>query len=135
MPSALDREKGFRIRSRFSFEQFLSVARPASPLRFVADVLLGLVRAHGVIEREAREFLEHLLETNSVRVQSDVVERVQESRGQLEAEIRRLLLEVGHIAQRALEHARLARAAGATAVETKLSRLTAMEAEVKTFVP
>ncbi len=134
MPNALETEKGFRIHSRFSFEQFLSVAMPASPLRYLADILLSAVRAYGVMERAAREFLEHLLETNSTRVQSDVVDRVQESRGQLEAEIRRVLLEVGHIAQRALEHARLAKAAGAEAVEKKVSRLTDIEAEVRTFL-
>jgi hypothetical protein len=134
MPSALETEKGFRIPSRFRFEKFLSVAMPASPLRYLADVLLCLVGGSGVIERAAGEFLEHLLETNSTRVQSDVVDRVQESRGQLEAQIRRLLLEVGHIAQRALEHARLAKAAGAKAVEAKLLRLAEVEAEVKRFV-
>lgn len=134
MPSALETERGFRIRSRFSFEHFLSVAMPASPLRYLADVFLGLIGAFGFIERAARAFLEHLLETNSTRVQSDVVDRVQESRGQLEAEIRRVLLEVGHIAQRALEHARLAKAAGAKAVQEKVSRLTDMETEVKTFL-
>lgn len=134
LPNALDTEKGFRVSSRFSFEQFIGVALPASPLRYLADVFLGLLGARGVIERAAREFLEHLLETNSTRVQSDVVDRVQESRGQLEAEIRRLLLEVGHIAQRALEHARTAKAAGAKAVEARLARLAEMEAEVRAFL-
>lgn len=134
MPNALNTEKGFRVRSRFRFEEFISVATPASPLRYLADVFLSLVGAHRTMERAAREFLDHLLETNSTRVQSDVVDQVQESRGQLEAEIRKLLLEVGHIAQRALEHARAAKATGAKAVEAKVSRLAEMEAEVRTFV-
>ena len=107
---------------------------PASPLRYLADVALGLVGAHGAIERAAQEFLEHLLETNSTRVQSDVVDRVRESRGQLEAEIRKILLEIGHIAQRALENARRSKAAGEAAVAARLSRLAGMEAEVRGFV-
>jgi hypothetical protein len=130
MPSALDSERGFRVRSRFTFEGLLTVALPASPLRHAADVVLSLVGAHRVLARVAREFLEHLLETNSTRVQSDVVERIQESRGQLEAEIRKVLLEVAHIAERALEHARSAKASGAAAVEAKLARLAGIQAEV-----
>jgi hypothetical protein len=133
MPHAIDPEAGFRIRSHFTFERLLPVAMPASPLRYVADVILALVNGYGVMERAAREFLERLLEMNSSRVQSDVVERIQESRGQLEAEIRRLLLEVGHIAQRALEHARSAKAAGTAAVETKLARLAEIDAEINSF--
>jgi hypothetical protein len=134
MPNALDPEKGLRIRSRFTFEALLPVAMPASPLRYVADVVLGAANAYGVFERESREFLERLLEMNSTRVQSDVVDRVQESRGQLEAEIRKLLLEVSHIAQRALEHARAAKAAGTAAIETKLLRLAELETEIHSFL-
>jgi hypothetical protein len=58
------------------------------------------------ISREAQEFLEHLVDMNSTRVQSDVVNRVQESRGQWELEIRKLLREVSRIAERALDRAR-----------------------------
>ena len=83
-----------------------------------------------MIERDAQEFLDHLMEMNSTRVQSDVVARVQESRSQLEVEIRKLLHEVSRIAERALEHARAARAEGASAVEAALSRLNAAEGEV-----
>jgi len=72
---------------------------------------------------------------NSARVQSDVVDRVQESRSRLEVEIRKLLQEVGHIAERALEHARAARAAGAATVEEKLARLDAMAGEVQALAP
>jgi len=130
MPNALDPEKGLRIRSRFTFEALLPVAMPASPLRYLADITLGVASAYGIVEREAREFLERLLEMNSSRVQSDIVDRVQESRSQLEAEIRRVLLEVSHIAQLALEHARAAKAAGSAAVEKKMARLAEMEAEL-----
>jgi len=40
-------------------------------------------------------FLTRLLETNSTRVQRNVLKRVQERRGKLEAEIRKLDLAVG----------------------------------------
>jgi len=130
MPNALDSEKGFRVASRFTFEHLVHVAVPASPLRYLADLFLGVVGAFGAIEREAQEYLEHLMDMNSTRVQSDVVNRVRESRGQLEVEIRKLLHEVSRIAVRALEHARIAKAEGALAVEAKLSRLCAMEDEI-----
>jgi hypothetical protein len=130
MPNALDSDKGFRAPSWFTFEGLIHVAQPASPLRYLADVFLGAVRIFSVIERDALEFLDHLLEMNSTRVQSDVVARVQESRGQLEVEIRILLHEVSRIAENALEHARTARADGAYAVEAALARLNCIEREV-----
>jgi Dynamin family len=133
MPKALDAEKGFRVASRFRFEDLIHVARPASPLRYLGDVCLGLVRAFSVIEKEAHAFLEYLLEMNSARVQSDVVDRVQESRGQLEVEIRKLLHEVARIATSALEHAREDIRQGASAVETKLTRIAAAEQEIHTL--
>jgi len=135
MPNALDEESGFRTRSRFTFQDLIHVAQPASPLRYLGDAALGLARAHRLIERAAGEFLVHLLEMNSARVQSDVVDRVQESRSRLEVEVRKLLQEVGHIAERALEHARAARAAGAATVEEKLARLDAMAGEVQALAP
>jgi hypothetical protein len=134
VPNALDSEKGFRVPSRFTFEQFIRISMPASPLRYVADVFLGIVRAFWVIEREAQTFFDYLIEMNSTRVQSDVVDRVQESRSQLEVAIRRLLHEVSRIAERALEHARAAKAEGALAVETRLLRLKALEEELRSMV-
>lgn len=127
MPDALDSNRGFRVPSRFTFEQLVHVALPASPLRYLADAFLGTVQAYAVIQRQAWRFLDYLMEMNSTRVQSDVVNRVQESRRQLEVEIRKLLHEVTRIAERALERARLARAEGASGVQAALSRLDRTE--------
>ncbi len=127
MPSALDPDRGFRVRSRFTFEQLLHVALPASPLRYGADVLLGVLQAYRVIEKQAWTYLDYLVEMNSTRVQSDVMNRVQESRSLLEVEIRKLLHEVTRIAEHALERARSARAEGISGVENALARLTRAE--------
>ncbi len=127
MPNSLDSDRGFRVPSRFTFERSLHVSLPASPLRYIADVLLGMVRAYGVIEREARGFLAHLMEMNSTRVQSDVINRVEESRGLLQVEIRKLLHEVTRIAENALNRARAAKAEGTSAVEAALARLDRVE--------
>ena len=45
MPHALDPEKGFRVRSRFIFEDFIGTAQPPSPLRWLADIFLPFVGA------------------------------------------------------------------------------------------
>jgi predicted GTPase len=133
LPHALDSDKGFRVRSRFTFERLLNVSLPASPLRYVADSLLGLVGASFVIEREAKEFLQHLIDMNSARVQSDVVDRVAESRSRLEVEIRKTLHEVMRIAERAAENARKAKAEGAAVVEAALAQLDAIEFEIRSL--
>ena len=130
MPHALDPETGFRTRSEFLFRDMIEVAQPASPLRWLADLVLGLVGARGVIQRDGREFLGRLLEVNCSRVQNDVLNRVQESRGRLEVEIRKLLHEISRIAVEALTHAREARAAGAAAVEAAVARLDRLEQEI-----
>jgi hypothetical protein len=130
MPHALDPERGFRAKSRFYFHDFITLARPASIFRYLGDVALGLVSAYGSIERDAMAFLHHLLEVNSSRVQGDVNERVLESRHHLEADIRGLLRDVSHVAERALSNARQARQAGASAVETALARLSSLEQEL-----
>ena len=130
MPHALDPETGFRTRSEFLFRDMIEVAQPASPLRWLADLVLGLVGARGVIQSDGREFLGRLLEVNCSRVQNDVLNRVQESRGRLEVEIRKLLHEISRIAVEALTHAREARAAGAAAVEAAVARLDRLEQEI-----
>jgi polyhydroxyalkanoate synthesis regulator phasin len=131
MPHALDPEAGFRIRSQFTFHDLIEIAEPASPLRWVADWILGVVGAHGVIQDEARQFLTHLLETNCTRVQSDILNRVQESRSRLEAEIRKLLHEIRRTAEQALTRARAARAEGASAVQAARARLERLEREIR----
>jgi hypothetical protein len=131
MPHALDPESGFRVRSQFTLMEFIEVAQPASPLRWLADLMLGLVEAHKIITNDAREFLVRLLETNSIRVQSDILNRVQESRGKLEAEIRKLLHEISRIAEQALARARRVREEGAPAVQVALRRLGSLEQEVR----
>ncbi|HTY85584.1 MAG TPA: dynamin family protein [Silvibacterium sp.] len=123
MPHPLDPEAGFRVRSQFTFIEFTELAQPASPLRWLADVLLPLVGAGKLIQDDARQFLARLIETNTARVQSDILNRVQESRGWLEVEIRKLLHEVSRIAAQALVRARKLKAEGEPAVKAELARL------------
>ncbi|HWA96007.1 MAG TPA: dynamin family protein [Terracidiphilus sp.] len=134
MPNALDPEIGLRVRSHFRFEKFLSTADPPSPLRWLADVCLPLIGARKVITNEAREFLRHLLETNSARVQNDVLNRIQESRDRLEVEIRKLLHEIGRVAEQALERARRIKEDGTPAVQAAIERLHRLEIAVDALI-
>jgi hypothetical protein len=134
MPHALDPEKGLRVRSRFTYEEFIGTAQPPSPLRWLADVFLPLVGGRKVITNDAREFLQHLLEVNSSRVQNDVLNRIQESRGRLEVEIRKLLHEISRIAEQALDRARKVKEEGTPAVQSVVERLDRIEREVSALV-
>jgi hypothetical protein len=64
-----------------------------------------------------------LLEYNSTRVRSDILNRVQESRARLETEIRKLAAQVSRIAEQALARAKRVREEGVPAVEAELQRL------------
>ena len=134
MPHALDPERGLQGRSRFIFEDFIGTAQPPSPLRWLADIFLPLVGGRKLITNDAREFLRHLLEVNSARVQNDVLNRVQDSRGRLEAEIRKLLHEISRIAEQALDRARKVKEEGAPAVQSAIERLNRLERDVSALV-
>lgn len=131
LPQELDPEQGLGAQSHFYFHVMEREAAPASPLLFVADLLLGGLGVGKPIVSDARDFLNQLLEVNSARVQSDVDERVRESRRKLEAEIKGLLREATAVAERALARARETQAAGAPAVEAALERLNTVEREVQ----
>ncbi|MFY9979760.1 MAG: hypothetical protein WAK22_16150, partial [Candidatus Sulfotelmatobacter sp.] len=64
------------------------------------------------------------------RVQSDVLNRVQDSRAKLETEIRKLLHEVSRIAEQALVRARKLKEDGEPAVQAEFNRLDGLEREV-----
>jgi hypothetical protein len=130
LPKELNAEQDFRTRSEFQFYEYIVLAVPASPVRYVADLMLGAVRAHSVIDAAAHAFLDLLFETNSERVRNDLEERVTKSRRSLEAEIRAVLRELSAVAERALARARTAHAAGAPSVESSLERLAAIESEL-----
>jgi len=134
MPHALDPEKGFRVRSGFIFEDFIGTAQPPSPLRWLADIFLPFVGGRKLITNDAREFLRHLLEVNCSRIQNDVLNRIQDSRGRLEVEIRKLLHEISRIAEQALDWARKVKEDGTPAVQSAVERLNQLEREVSALV-
>jgi ribosome biogenesis GTPase A len=130
MLHGLDPESGFQVRSEFRFREFIEIAQPSSPLRRLGDVFLGLLGLRRYIDNDARWFLDWLFEVNSSRVQNDVLNRIEESRGRMEVEIRKLLHEVSRIAEQALVRARKTQDEGAPAVQAALRRLEGLEKEI-----
>ena len=127
---ALDDQLSLRARSQFLFNDVITVAEPASPLRFMADVALGVLSPR-TLDADGARFLDWLLELNSSRVQSDVDERVAEGRRELEQAIRALLKDVGSRARRALARADAARASGEGAVKAAVDRIAQLEEELR----
>jgi predicted GTPase len=127
---SLDPETGFRVRSEFRFREFIEIAQPASPLRRLGDVLLGILGLRKWIDRDAKWFLGWLFEVNSSRVQNDVLNRIEESRNRLEAEIRKLLREVSRVAEQALARARKAQSEGASSVEAGIQLLDHLQQRI-----
>jgi GTP-binding protein EngB required for normal cell division len=130
LPEELGQEQSLRAHSHFYFHVMENLATPASPLLLISDLVLGGLGLRSGIVQDTQEFLDHLLEVNTSRVQNDVDERVRESRKKLEAELRGVLRDASAIADRALARARAARAAGAPAVEAALTRLKSIELEI-----
>jgi predicted GTPase len=130
LPEDLDSDQRLSARSQFHFHVIERVAAPASPFVFIFDLLFGGIGLRGGIVNDAKEFVDQLLGVNSSRVQSDVDERVRESRKKLEIEIRAILRDASGIVDSALTRARAARAAGTPAIEAALARLHALEREV-----
>ena len=126
----LELEPGLRSEARFRFNMIETVAAPASPLVFVADLVAGMAGLRGGIVRDAREFLARLIEVNSARVQSDVEERVAESRRKLEREIKTRLRGAIEMAEQARARARVANEAGGPSVAAALARIAEAEREV-----
>jgi len=119
--------------SHFYFQEIERVA-PASPLLLLADLVRGLLGSRQRMLRDAQDSLDQLLEVNSSKAQSDIDERIRESRKKLESEIKRSLAEASLVADRALAHAKPAQAAGVPAVEAALARLDNFEREIVTLL-
>ncbi len=121
-------------RTTFQFQALLNQVRPASPLRYAADVVLAAVGGPGAILVAAQRFLDWLLELNSSRVQADVEARLEESRARLERALRGRLRALDAGAWRAVDLAAELRASGHDAVQTELERLARLASELAAIV-
>lgn len=127
---ALEYEQRLNTPSEFQFEDFITIRRPASPFRYMADVILGAFGYLNPIQNDGYEFLNRLLETNSSRIQHDVDDRIVGSRRKLERRIRDALREAISISEHALERARTARLCGQRVVEKEIQKLDSLAGQV-----
>jgi len=125
--SGLQAGRGFR------FADLLDYHVSPLPLAGVLDRLLPAALARRGRLGAARHYLEHLIRVNATRVESDLRDRVRESRLRLQRELDRLLRQVGDEARRAAVRGRAARAAGDAAVGEQLARVSAWLAELDAF--
>jgi GTPase SAR1 family protein len=122
-------QPGLRARSRMRYAEMLAAA-PVSAAARLLDLVGPRALRRRAIARDAGRYLERLLEVNSARVTNDFEARIAESRAQLEGELRARLRELVESAERAVERARLARAAGAAATGAELQRLGQLRAQI-----
>jgi hypothetical protein len=118
-------------RSRFQFHEMSYLARPASPIRRLSDVLLGIVGAKALILEDAENFLSRLLEVNASRVQADIAEQLTRDRQHLDATLRAIFQETKSAAMRTLDRVKATRSAGTAAVLAEVERLDELERELR----
>jgi hypothetical protein len=133
-PQVLGDETGFRVAADIRYTELLPLATPPPLARAVAVLLTRRQRAR-LVRRRAEEYLARIMLTNAHRVTHGLIEQARESRGRLEADLRRQLHEVVRCAERALEEAEARRAGGAGAVAAELRRLESLEREVAALMP
>jgi ribosome biogenesis GTPase A len=134
LPPELVADIGLTARPRFFFHEML--ARAASgPADWLASRVLSRRAAIAAATRDAGEYLDRLLDTNTARLTNDLAERVVESRRKLESEIRRQLRGLVSNAENAIRRAEQTRAAGEDSIRHELSRIAALRARVMSLRP
>jgi len=125
LPASFEPDTGFRKTAEFYFNDLLPLADPKASSRLAA-----FVGARGKLARDAADYLEHLLDTNSARVVNDFSLQVLESRRRLQGELRDALRKVVSSAERALARAAEEHSKGAPAVDLSIARLHAVRARL-----
>ncbi|HVM97041.1 MAG TPA: dynamin family protein [Candidatus Acidoferrales bacterium] len=125
LPRGVSAVVGLRAPSRF-YSTELMYLTGRTPLHWFLDRMMPAAFARRRTEAEIGKYLTRLVITNTSRVVNDLDERVSESRHSLEAELCGYLDAVAIAAQRALEHARDRKAAGAAAVQVEVARLNSI---------
>jgi hypothetical protein len=118
---------------RYQYRRFESVAMEASPIRIIGDVLRSMAGARGGIERDARNYIAKLVEVNASRIEFDLRERLDDSRGRFEAELLALLRDILSSARRNLHRTRDLHVKGLPAVEQRLAELRLLKEEAESI--
>jgi len=108
----------------------MHIARPASPFRYLADVVLVISGRSARIANNAHRFLDHLLEINTSRVEADLDDRLESARKNFEQSLKTSLeasVESGRAMFKRVAEARLL---GEAATDAERERLDAIEKEL-----
>jgi len=129
LPAALGPEAGLRVPSRLYYTEMLdrTLALPG----WAADAVRPRSWTVRALLRITSRYLDDLIEANSSRVANDLAERVAQSRGRLEAELRETLRRVTAVAEGALARARARRAEGEAAVQQELQTIASLRRDVE----
>ena len=130
LPRSLDPEVGLREQRHFYATSLMHLTAPGF-LNRVADLLLPRDARIARIKRDAGEYLERLLRSNTTRVVFDLEQRVEVSRKKLESELRFLLQQITGSAERALERARVGLQAGEAEVMRELGWIDALRQRIE----
>jgi predicted GTPase len=114
----------------FYFTTLLSYHVSPLPWAGLLDALTPGMLARARRRDAAHRYLEHLLTVNAIRVESDLRNRVSESRIRVGRDLDRLLDLVGRTAVRALERGRAARAQGESATRDAVCRVNGLLAQL-----
>ena len=114
-------------RSRFQFMSAMNIARPASPFRYLLDIILTITGRREAIRQDAQNFLSYLLDANTSRVQRDLEDRLTATRNDLERLIRRTLGESIEAARTTLDRIEATRRDGDAAVAAEVEQLKSWE--------
>jgi GTP-binding protein EngB required for normal cell division len=126
-------EAGFHTRRQFYFTSLMYTSA-GSPVSWLIDRLAPRTVRREHIARASANYLAHLLETNSHRVENDFRDRTKESRRWLEGQIRTRLAGALRSAERALSVAVETQHMSEVHVRQRLDRVSARRDELVTLM-
>jgi hypothetical protein len=127
-------EAGIRARTRFFHHELVIIAHDP-PGAWLGDVVSSRRRLHGRAFEQASRYLKVLIEANANRFETDVDDRIVESRRRFEHEIRARLGDLSSSAERAVSIARETQAQGVHAVRSETHRIERWERKLATLRP
>jgi GTP-binding protein EngB required for normal cell division len=134
LPTLVEPEKGFRVKSRLFYVTLMSLTG-RTPFGWLIDLIGPRSLRMRRTERDIGEYLEYVLTINANRIANDLDDRVIESRRRLESEIHTHLSGVSSAAEIALNRAKERQAQGQAAVENELARIEALRKRLHHLSP
>jgi hypothetical protein len=131
LAAELEPVESIRVASRLDDADLAAPTPPAPPLwRRCLEWVAPVPRVRAAVDRDARDYLEHLLTTGARAVELDFAHRIGESEQRVKHSVHTVLETAYEAADRAVARARAVRARGAEAYDREVKRLVALRHEV-----